>query len=191
MKRQIRAWKRVFILSVGMFWLAGCAGLSTWSELSKREYKDRARRFEAEVPLGWMRYNLLSYFVMTKDGTVLNRIAVERYPFDKKLEFTEKKFTADMTPLEIAELEIDNLKSNQNSGQFKLLQNKPATIDNLPAFGIEYTYRTIGGLRVHGCHYGFLKDKWVYRILYEAPEQHYFKKYKADFERFIDSFKLI
>ncbi len=182
---------RRIILSLAILWLGGCASLSPWNDLSKEEYKDRARRFKAQVPLGWMRYNLLPYFVMTKDGTVLNRIAVERYPFDKNLEFIEKKFTSDMTPQDIAELELDNLKSNKNISQFQLLGNKPAAIDNLPAFWIEYTYSTVGGLKIHGLHYGFLKDKWVYRILYEAPEQHYFKKYQGDFKRFIESFKLM
>ena len=177
----------IFLLS-----LTGCATLTPWTQLKGQEYKDGARSFRAVVPDGWMRFNHVNFFVMTKDGTVLDKIIVERRKITTKLEFTKKKFTKDMTPQELAEVEIDNLKANGETGRFELLNNAPVAIDGQNGFQMEYVYAvTKGGLKIHGMHYGFLYKDWVYRVNFEAAAQHYFEKYKDDFVKFFKSFKLI
>ncbi len=182
---------RYFIIILLLFCIAGCVSLGFWTQVKEGEYRDTARDFSVVVPAGWMRFNLARYFIMTKDGTVLDNIAVERHKIDKKLEFTKKEFFKDMTPQDLAEIEIDNFKSSAVIGKFEIIQNKPVTIDNQQACRIEYTYVAKGGLKIHGIYYGFLRKDWVYRIHYEAADQHYFNKYLHDFDRFIESFHLI
>ena len=184
--------KRVLIYFFLLIFSAqGCMSLTIWSEMSRPDYRDRGRGFSALVPAGWMRYNLYDYFVITRDGLALETIEVKRQPLGKKLEETKKEFTAEMTPQDIAELEIDNLQTDKKIGQFKVLSNKPATIDGHAGFVIDYEYRTESGLKMHGIHYGFLKDKWVYRIRYTGARQYYFEHCQEDFKKFIESFKVI
>lgn len=182
--------KRAFII-LSVFCFTGCAAFVPWTQLQEAEYRDGARKFSAIIPKGWMRFNLAEYFVITRDGTVLDEIVVERGKIDKKLEFTKKKFFKNMTTQDIAEIEVDNFKSNKNISKFELIQNKPVNIDGYEAFCIEYTYFTQSGLKIHGIHYGLQKKDWIYRIFYTAAEQHYFKKYLKDFDSFVESFKLI
>ena len=83
--------RRLATISLILFF-AGCATiLSPWTQLKDSEYKDNARCFSATIPNGWMRFNLVGYFVITKDGTVLDQIIVERGKIEDKLEFTKKK----------------------------------------------------------------------------------------------------
>ena len=189
MMSRIKVNFRGLILFILVVSLSGCA-LTNWSPLRKVEYKDGARRFTAEVPAGWMKFNLVNYFVMTRDGIVLEKIAVERRKFTQDLEFTKKKFSADMTPQELAEIEIDNLKANGKIDRVEIASNKPASIDGRSAFRLEYSFFAEGGLKVRGTRYGFTEGDFIYRVYYEAADQHYYDMYIQDFERFIKSFKL-
>ncbi len=183
----MRRWISV-ILVLG---LTGCMTLGGWTQLKGNEYKDWAGKFKAMVPKDWMRLNAVNYFMITKDGLKLDYIAVKRFRFKDKLEKTKKQFSQDMTPPELAEVEIDNNKADDTIQNFKLIDNKPITIAGQPGFCLEYNYSTADGLPMKGIHYGFLNKEWVYRIRYEATTQHYFEKYKQDFEKFIQSFQLI
>ncbi len=179
-------------LAASVLFLSGCAILSPWTQLRNAEYKDGARDFAAVVPVGWMRFNLPAYFIMTKDGTVLDKIVVDRRKFNSKLEFTKKVYTKDMVPQDLAEVEIDNLRASGQFSRVEVLSNTPATIGGQEGFRIEYTYVvTNGGLRMQGIHYGFRYKDWIYRVYYEASKQHYFEKSRKDFERFVESFRLL
>lgn len=171
--------------------LTGCATMTAWSQLKSEEYKDGARNFSAVVPEGWMRFNMAKYFVMTKDGIVLDQIAVERLPLEKKLEFTKKQYFKDMTLQDLVEIEIDEWKSSPKISNFEVAKNEVSAIGGYDAFRIEYTYIAEGGLRARGIEYGFMHDKWVYRIHYLAAAQHYFKKYRKDFDSFVKTFRLL
>lgn len=189
-KRRHGMRRLLFILIV--LCTSGCASLTTWTQLRKPEYKDGARDFAVVVPVGWMRFNLAKYFIMTKDGTILDRIVVDRKKNNTKLEFTKKVYSKDMTPQDLAEVEIDNLKSSDEIGKVDILGNKPAKIGGQDGFRIEYTYVvTEGGLWVRGIQYGFRYKDWVYRVYYEASAQHYFDRHLKDFDRFVESFRLL
>ena len=180
--------RKIFLLSAAAIILAGCA---TWTQLEPREYEQKASGFKAEMPQDWMRYNLGPNFLMTKDGTTLEMIWMERVPFDKKLEHTKKKYFEGMSVQELADIEIDNLSSDDKIGNVLLLSNKPKTLNGRKAFCLEYTYTTSpSGLKVRGIKYGFVEGKWIYRIGFEAAEQYYFKKTRPAFDRFIGSFKV-
>lgn len=182
---------RKFNFSLFIFFVLlsqGCA-LTTWTQLKGMVYKDGARRFEAEMPEGWMRLNAGNYFLITKDGVLLNRITVERVLLNKKLEFTKKVFAEGMSAFELSEVEVDNMKANPEYTRFQLISNKPQEADGRDGFRLEYFYVS-KNLDVHGIHQGFIYDKWAYRIRYEAADRHYFDKYKKDFERFIETFRI-
>lgn len=182
--------KKAAIFLCAVF-LSGCATLTPWTELKRNEYKDGTRKFEAEIPRGWMRSNFAKYFMITKDGILLENISVRRHWLDEKLEFTKKTFDKNMTLLEIAEVEIDNFKANENYKDFELLENKPTSVDGREASFLEYKLTMADGLKIRGMLYDAYCKKFIYRIQYEAAEQHYFEKYLSDFYVFVKSLKII
>ncbi len=179
---------RVLFLSVLL--LNGCA-MVPWVKAPTGEYKDGARKFTAQLPQDWMRYTRAQYFIMTRDGIVLDSVTVERRKIDEPLAFTKKKFTKSMLINEIADVEIDDYKSGENIFKFNVVSNEPVKIANQDGFRLEYTYETSSGLIKQGIHYGFLYDGMVYRIMYDAAQQYYYKQNLGVFEKFLESFRLI
>ena len=170
--------------------VAGCGAFLPWTHLRSGEYKDNRRGFSAVIPADWMRYNMAKNFVMTRDGITLNRVVVEKGRIDAELEYTKKKFSKDMLPQDLAELEIDNMRADANRQFIEVLENRPVKVSGQPAFRLEYTYQTPQGLKYHARQYGFLYNDRIYRILYEAADQHYYRAYLKDFERFMETFCL-
>ncbi len=170
--------------------LQGCA-LTTWTYLYDREYQDSARKFKAQVSVDWYKFNWTQSFVITKDGILLDRIVVERRKFKDKLEFTKKKYFDDMSLEDLIEIESDNLKSNDKTNKLEIVANEPAKLDNYAAYRLEYTYFTKDNLKVRGLLYGLIADEHVYRIYYEATDQHYFKENKPAFDHFVETFRLL
>ena len=174
-----------------IFICAGCAGLASWSELKEGEYYDRPREFRAVVPSNWMKLNHGEHFLITRDGVALNQIVVSRHLLSEDLAFTKKKFTNDMPPQDLAEVEIGDIHSNPNVSKVDVLENTPLLISGHPGFRMVYQYKTKAGLKVKGIRAGCLSGDHVYRIIYEAPLQHYFPATELVFEQFLTSFKIV
>lgn len=195
---------RHWFLFLGIAFLTGCASLTPWVKAtSSKPYQDNARRFTATLPDGWMRCNLFDYFLLTKDGIVLESIVVERHRVDRKLESTKKRYQVDMSPEEVAGVEVDALRTQPGTGNFELLANEPASVAGQTGFRLEYRFTYLeSGLRIHGILYGLMivgkeseknpeKRSWVYGIRYEAPDQYYFDRYKSDFKNFVQSLQVL
>jgi hypothetical protein len=167
--------------------VAGCAPFSTVG--GKTVVSELG--FEAVLPDGWHRANRATdVLLITKDGFPLQFILIERAPLDKELQFTKRKFSAGMPPHDVAELEADNLRSATGISNFELLDNRPVIIGGLQGFRLVFQWRTSDGLRVKRTHYGFMKDKWVYRIVYQAAARHYFDRDLPAFNALIESFRI-
>lgn len=180
-----RALLTCFILGL-FFW--GCA---PW-QLVGGNYENRSENFKTEFPNGWRKFNLSQDDVfITKDGFSLELIRISRSPIEKKLKHTEKKFTKGMLPQEVAEIVIQNFRSNPDIINQQILSNIPAEIGGYPGFNIMVSFQTKDGLTKKSVVYGFLSGNSYYEILYEAPERYYFEKHESDFERVKDNFKLL
>lgn len=182
--------KKIFLIIL-VFCLSGCATFGPWIETKEERYKDKARGFCADLPKGWMRSNFVQYFMITRDGVLLENISVERLKTDKKLEFTKKTLFKNMNIQDLTEIEIDNFCANENIKKFEILSNKLLLLSGQEAFRLEYTYLTANNLKIQGIHYGFIYKDWVYRIHYEAAAQHYFNKHLGDFNNFIKTFQIL
>src|SRR3989338_4182654 len=111
-----------FLLAGVLLTLAGC---TSWTQLESREYQEKGRGFKAEMSKDWMRFNLGPNFMMTKNGTTLDIISVARLKYDAKLESTKKKYFEGMTTQELAEIEIDNIRADNNIDKFETAFNRP------------------------------------------------------------------
>lgn len=194
----------VFRTLLGVLLLvAGCAPYVLVSgRQSLPEYE-----FEVTAPEGWYRAmaavgagasasaggtaETFEGIVLTRDGLLLQQIRVQRVAADKDLKFTKRKFDVKLPPNEVAEIELDDHRSNPNVFNLAVEENVPATVNGRLGFRLVYTWTTKDGYRLKRMHYGFVEGKWVYRLIYQAAARHYFDRDLPVFERLRESFRLL
>jgi hypothetical protein len=162
--------------------------------------------FEVVVPEGWYRFahtfyagpsgaldtaQILEGIVLTRDGLLLQQIRVGRAAVDKNPNFTTRKFDLKLPPQELADIELDDHRSNPNVFNLVVEENVPAMVEGRRGFKLVYTWTTEDGYRLKRIHYGFMEGKWVYRIIYQAAARHYFDRDLATFEKLRESFNLV
>jgi hypothetical protein len=150
--------------------------------------------FELEGPPGWMRRNLdarVEMFHATRDGTSLQRIVAGTTEVGKPLGFgkSQRLLTADMSPAEIGELVIDDLRSATGFTDVQLLENAPAQVGGRAGFHVLATFRE-DGLRRRTMLYGTSDGRRLFWIYYLAPERHYFQLDLPTFEKVLATVRL-
>lgn len=180
------------LLSGLMLLLAGCAPFVLASG------KQTLSEYEVTVPEDWYRAMRASGtleapegLVLTRDGLALQQIRVGRVPVDKELKFTNRKFDEKLPPHEVAEVELDDHRSNPNVFNLTIEENAPVTLDGHRGFRLVYTWQTKDGYRLKCIQYGFLEGRWVYQLTYQAAARFYFDRDLATFEKLRDSFRLL
>jgi len=168
--------------------LSSCA---PWAQV-EGPYRVDSQGYEANLPAGWRRATTVSdSLLLTRDGVSLQYIRIERVAVGDELTHTKKKFAKRMSPQEVGEVELEEVRSDQAVRNFELLENVLFQVAGFPGFKLVYTLKTEGGLRLKRVHYGVLVRDWVYRIQYQAPARYYFEKDLATFERVRESFRLL
>jgi hypothetical protein len=166
--------------------------------------------FTVDLPDGWRQHNAsfdslkvvtemlgkrrkLDWDVirLTRDGLLLQQIAIGRIPIAEELPYTKRKFADNMIPLEAAEVISDDMRSNSNLYHQQIVEDAPAMLGGYQGFKLHYAYRTEEELKVEGLFYGTLVGPWLYYVLYEAPTQHYFAKDLQLFEKTRSSFEIL
>jgi hypothetical protein len=146
--------------------------------------------YEVNLPPGWRRANFVhEVLLITRDGVGLQYIRIDRVAVGDELTNTKKKFAKGMSPQDIAEVELDEVRSDQRVRNFELVGNTPFQVLGLPGFKLIYTFSARNGLRLKRVHYGVLVRDGIYRIQYQAPVRYYFEKDLATFERVRESFR--
>ena len=177
------AFALIFLLSA----LSGCA---PWVQV-EGPYRMDSQGYEANLPAGWRRATTVSdSLLLTRDGVSLQSIRIERVAVGDELTHTKKKFAKRMSPQDVAEVELEEVRSDQGMRNVELVENAPFQVAGLPGFKLVYTFRTENGLRLKRVHYGLLVRDWVYRVQYQAAARYYFEKDLTTFERIRESFKL-
>ncbi len=92
---------------------------------------------------------------------------------------------------ELAEVDIDNNRSNGHLTHFEVLDNQVITLDGKDAYRFVFRYQSSQGLKSKGIVYGAVHNDMLYRIVYIAAEQHYFDLYEKDFQKFIQSLRFL
>ena len=175
--------KFVIIISV---LLIGCA---PWMKVGGG-YKNSHDKYSVDLPKGWMKLNTDKCLFITRDGSLLQNITIERIDLEKPLNNTKKKLSKNMLPLEVSEIIIDNISSDKAVLNLSIIENIPVTIDGNQGFEILFTYKNHDGLTFKSLYCGFLHESWLYKIRYTAAERYYFHKDVGVFEKLLNSFKL-
>ncbi len=148
-----------------------------------------SRSFLLQLPEGWMRSNQEVTVVATRDGPLLQEIFVERLQMGKALRNTKKTVAAGMMPQEAAEVIADDLVSNPVTKGLQIVENAPATVGGTAGFRILAAFKDRDGLKYKEVVYGVLAPPWFYRLIYTAPERHYFDADLPAFEAVAASFR--
>ena len=188
--------------------LASCAA---YTKVEGGNYT-ASENFTIELPPGWRKHNIhgeshplgrkiietleerrkleWDAIRITRDGLLLQQISIGRIPIDEELPHTKKKLSEGMLNQEVADVIVDNLRSNPNITNQEILENIPEYVGGHSGFKLHYSYRTEDGLKIEGIYYGTMVDSWLYYLLYEAPTQHYFAKDRPVLERMKDTLKI-
>ncbi|HWP35843.1 MAG TPA: hypothetical protein VNM66_09620 [Thermodesulfobacteriota bacterium] len=166
---------------------AGCAS-GPWAPAVGR-YTSTDHRFSVELPPGWMRLTAAPGLLATTDGLALQQIAVVRLDVGRPLRHTKKTLARDMSPLEAAEVLLDDLAADPAVLAFALEESAPVTVGGLPGFRARFTSKTADGLRLRTLYYGLVAGQWIYVLRYTAAERYYFDKDLAVFEQVVASFR--
>jgi hypothetical protein len=145
--------------------------------------------FSVQAPPGWMRLGSEDSVLMTRDGPLLQRIAVTRSDVGKPLANTKKVLSVGMLPQEAAEVVAEELSSSQVLGHAKLVENVPAVVGGIPGFRLTVAYEDRDGLRYRLVVYGAVTGTSFYRLSYAAPERHYYELDRGTFEGVVRSFR--
>jgi hypothetical protein len=180
--------RRTLALSFLVAALSACA---PWV-LVEAPQRMESHGFEVTLPPGWRRATFThDTLLLTRDSVILQQMRVERVGIGTDLKHTKKRFSRGMLPLEVAEVELDDVRSDPGVRNFELLENTPFTLSGLQGFKLVYTFKTEGGLRLKRLHHGVMVGDWVYRIQFQAPVKHYFDRDLPTFEQVRESFKII
>lgn len=182
--------RKGIIIIIAITLLAGCFK-RPWIQTENTEYSITSQNVSLRLPAGWMLSGREDLMLVTRDGVLLQNIVMATVSVEDELKYTKKRFRRGMSPLEQAEVALDNIASSPNRTAFKVLSKKPAEVAGHQAFRSEYTFKDGDGLLYRGIMYGFMQNNWFYIVRYVAPERHYFTRDKEKFEKVVKSVKLI
>lgn len=195
------------VLSVVCLW--GCGLPYTRIDT---EQKEVVADMEVELPAGWNKHEIRwdispgsrdilaqlndrrdlagDKIRITRDGLLLQYIAIGRVEVSREFPHTRKKLSPGMFPQEVAAIIADNLLSNPNITRQHISENVPALVGDQAGFKLAYTFETRKGLPVKGNYHGALVGECHYYLIYEAPAQYYFDKDYPVFEKLRKSFRI-
>lgn len=127
---------------------------------------------------------ILSFFVGLKDGDIMFPSSGPGADSDKDKK--KPKFSAKMSPIEIAEL-YDASYAQNGVVNFKTSNLRPETLAGQAGFRFDYTFTTEKGLDHAGFAVGFVKDEKLYMIAYSGAALYYFPKNLPDVKHLIES----
>ena len=163
--------------------LSGCQG---WTR-SGAHTSDLGYR--VETPPGWIYHPTLGgEFVATRQGLFLQRLHVSQRDLETPLANSKRTLTAALTPFELAEAIVDELKADRSFQQLSIVENVPATLGGKPAVRITFEYRVENDARMKSVRYHSLHGEYLYTVGLGAPARHYFDDALPAFETTVRSF---
>lgn len=179
--------KKLLLLFISMSLIFSCA-----SSANKRSLNDLPKSdFSVEIPDGWWKPQYVNKYLITKDGPFLQYVLIQQRPIDRIFKNTKKKMRPRMLPLESARIIIDEIASDRNIMNFKVIENAPAVIGGHAGFKILFTYKDKKGSEFKTLYYGFINGESFFNLRYNAATRHYFDKDIADFKQILNSFRLV
>ena len=167
--------------------VAGCLACAHNGGLSKPV----SYSFTIDIPKGWRKIDNNRYLFVTKESPFLQYIMIQNRPIGRSFRNTKKKIQKEMFPEEVAQIIIDELISDQNLVNLRILDNVPANINGHSGFKILYTYRDAEDQVYKTLYYGFIKEDTFFNLRFTAVDGAYFQRDIGDFRNILKSFQII
>jgi hypothetical protein len=174
-------WIMMFLFAAGFVACAHTGGVS----------KPASYSFTIDIPEGWRKIDNNRYLFVTKENPFLQYIMVQNRSIGRSFRHTKKKIQKNMIPEEAAQIIIDELISDQNLMNLRILANTPATIQGHEGFKILYTYKDSEGRVYKTLYYGFLKGDTFFNLRFTAADRIYFQRDVGDFKNILNTFEII
>jgi hypothetical protein len=153
--------------------------------------KPASYSFVVDIPEGWRKIDNNRYLFVTRENPFQQYILVQNRPIGKSFRHTKKKMHQTMLPEEAAQIVIDELISDQNLLNLKLLNNAPETIKGFDGFKILYTYQDAEGHAFKTLYYGFIKEDTFFNLRFTASDRYHFQRDIEAFRFMLNSFEII
>jgi hypothetical protein len=147
--------------------------------------------YKVDIPDGWRKIDNNRYLLLTKDNPFQQYILVQNRPIGKSFRHTKKKMHNAMLPEEAAQIVIDELISDQNLLNLKLLNNTPRNISGYDGFNILYTYQDAEGHTFKTLYYGFIKEDTFFNLRFTASDRFHFQRDIEAFRIMLKSFEIV
>jgi hypothetical protein len=174
--------------------LTACAGRPPLWAPAEGPFVAARAGFEVLPPQGWMRMNpgANEVFVVTRDGMALQRIVVGASELGKPIGMggSKRPVLAGMSPQELAELVIDDIRAAEALTDVRVLESAPAALAGRRGFRVLAGFRDARGLATRAAVYGLVEGERFYRAMYIAPERHYFALDLPMFESVVSTIRL-
>jgi len=171
--------------------LAGCVQAPARVDSMPTQAPDKS--YSVDLPIGWIKQGSPDNrtLIASRNGFLLEGMHISKRPIKEAFHRTKKAATAQMLPAELAELEIAELKSqDQFTAALTVEQNEPAEISGREGFDLRVRFKNTRGLEIQRVVYGFVDQTEYYRLSFQAPMLYYFDKYYPDFQKAVESFQL-
>ncbi len=178
--------KKSSILLLLLFFISSCASMAQQRSLKDLPGSD----FSIEIPAGWWKPARINQYLITRDGAFKQYVLIQQRPVSRPFRHTKKTIKPGMLPQEAAGIIIDEIASDRNVLNFKVLQNAPAIIDGNAGFKLLFTYGSKKGSAYQTLYYGFIRGSSFYSLRYNATRQYFNKEIDA-FKAMVQSFRLL
>jgi len=173
----------LLVATLSLCILTGCMGRQAkWSMVGGPQVLE-SEPIEVNWPKAWMRFmpaerddnakkeGLLC--VVTRDGIGLQAITLKKRPIENGFTNTRKKVAPGLSPQELSDLVVDDMRANPNFTDLQVVENSPATLDGISGYKVVVRYRAKTGLPKQAVYYGCLNNGSLYFLIYDAPQRHY------------------
>jgi len=182
--------KAITALMLVLF-IAACAQVPSRIEATRNDGPDKT--YTVDLPVGWIKETSQDKTVLlaSRNGYLLEIIRITRHPLKDAFPKTKKAAGDSMLPAELAELEIAEIKSqDQFTAALSVLENAPVEIAHEEGFHVRVSFKNARGLSIQRVVDGFTDKVSYYRIEFQAPVLYYFDTYYPDFQKAVASFHL-
>lgn len=183
--------KRIIQVTCLLLTAVLATGCAVWARIDEPLVDGPDKAFQLELPVGWIRAGLaMDRVLATRDGPGVQFIEAMKLTHERAFADLKEETRADMLPTELAELVIAQIKSRPGVSDLEVVSNAPATIAETTGFRLHMQMKNSQGLTYERVVYGFVGAEGFYRLTYQAPSLHYFKRDLSQFERAVKSFRL-
>ena len=174
--------------------LSGCFQKNTpWDPIGGRYDSGEwfGARYALDLPKDWMMLNFVENgLIATRDGFNLQTIRVRKIKFGADLPHTKKKISKDVSPQDLAEVLLDDLRLDGTANALKVLETRPAIISGENGFRTTVAFNDGHGLRHKAVLCGVKTKGLAWQIVYVAPSRHYYDRDLKAFDTALASLRI-